>query len=200
MPRCERQAGRVLGVQTSIALSRPLGFHSGWINCSRLWERESWNYRKIGICHCPTPVFCPHRPPARSTHRLRYTYNTPSTHILSLLYKCTQHSLIYLYTILNTLDQIFMPKPHDTYRFMLERFACKVPVCGLWHQPFCHLFTSCVQLICTLTPTHHSQNTQHALEHPSHKRTQVPQNTCASPMVSVRESSPPRPALRRLHV
>lgn len=137
VPRCEKQVGRVLGVQTLTDLSRPLGFHSRWINCNRLWVRESWNYGKIGICHCPTLVFCPRLPPARSTHQLRYTHNTPSTHILNLLYKSTQHSLIYLYTILNTLDQIFMPKPHDTYRFVLETFVCKVFVCGLWHQPFC---------------------------------------------------------------
>lgn len=183
-----------MGVQTSTDLSKPLGFHSGWINCNRLWERETWTYRKIGICRCPTLVFCPHLPLARSTHRLRHTHNTPNTHISSLLYKCTQHLLIYLYTILNTLDQIFMPKPHDTYRFMLETFICKVSVYGLWHQPFCHLFTSCIQLTCMLTPTHHSHNTQHALEHPSYKHTHAPISTCASPIVSVRESSPPRPA------
>ena len=63
------------------------------------------------------------------------------------MHKCTQHSLIYLYTYLNaqgTRPNIYAQttQTHDIYRFMLEAFVYKVFVCGLWHQPLCHLFTS----------------------------------------------------------
>lgn len=75
---CEKQTDAVSGLKALFDLSRPLGFHSGWINCNRPWKTESWANRKVGICPCPTLGPCP---PAltRSTHRLTYTHNTSNT-------------------------------------------------------------------------------------------------------------------------
>lgn len=47
-----------------------------------------------------------------------------------------------------------MASTDNTHRFLLKAVICKVFVCGLWHQPLCHLFTSWICTAHTHIHTH----------------------------------------------
>ena len=80
----------------------------------------------------------------------------------------------------------------NTHRFLLKAFICKVFVCGLWHQPLCHLFTSWMCAAHThIHTTHHSHNTQHALKRQCHKHSHMHTNIRASSIFPLHESSCP---------